>query len=783
MAIAKERANQLFTFIETDDSEKAIAVLEEEVDFSVTRHGYNLIHLAARKGMKDIVEKLFRKGMSVNSLNENGNSALHYAAREGHLEVVELLINNGANANISNKEGNTALHTAVKFQPMNVIDRLTALGMKVNQLNGKGETPLHVAVMHNRQEAMEALLMNGANPALKDESGMKPESYAKDPQLARQIQTYSELAAAMKSEIGRYIFVEGIKIFPKKAKIPLVLSRVGLIISKLDTRVDLPFLLYCRREKTENSSIKFPLEKADEIVSDIFQIRVSDNLYNVKLDVKIPLYGKMSHKDEIIMKFQDGATKEYESTEEEGNIAYCPLQLDMNPSSSKVLVVLARPKKEECTIGVEGSSIHSKIDEDFVIDIPPGAFEEDTKITMKVFETSESQPMAEEGTKKPVSKVDKRTNSVLLTDVFQVSIEGKQPKEKVKVQIPSHEDNVMGDDIVIVAADENNLVDEKSLEIIPTKPKRHKGNIVFEVEHFSIHVAVMFSSMKTKKGRKEVFDRIAGSKDRKKPCVFFSMIQRIDNDEHLAVVECTTTENGPQRREYWSNKGYVEQDMAESGTFMMEPSQEFQVNFSGNIKVLGDGGERRLTFLPKRTSFQPYRAGLKEVGKPAVGVINVVRVQRGEDGAKTEEQVTSLPVKLQIIVAKQQNFQKRGSTASLSFNVPPFMILKPVSLEILGRALTRTQGKQLGTQLGLDPETISRIRRESSSTGDANSKIIERWIHIVTDGRKKLSNATESTLINALKAIGRQSFADELIRAREEGRILREEDFKDSDSD
>ncbi|KAL3867092.1 hypothetical protein ACJMK2_044323 [Sinanodonta woodiana] len=778
MAMSKERANQLFTFIETDATDKAIAVLEEEVDYSVTRHGYNLIHLAARKGLKDIVEKLVKKGMSVNSVNENGNSALHYAAREGHLEVVELLINNGANANISNKEGYTALHTAVKFQPMNVIERLTTLGMKVNQTNGKGETPLHIAVMHNRQEAMEALLMNGANPSLKDESGKKPESYAKDPQLAHQIQTYRELAAALKSD---YIFVEGIKIFPKKAKIPFVLSRVGLIISKLDTRVDLPFLLYCRREKSENSSIKFSLEKTDEIVSDIFQIRVSDNLYNVKLDVKIPLYAKISHKDEIIMKFQDGETKEYEVTEEEGNITYCPLQLDMSSGSSKILVVIARPKEEECTIGSEGSSIHSKIDEDFVIDIPPGAFEEDTKITMKVFETCESQPMTEDGTKTSVNKAEKRTNSVLLTDVFQVSIDGKQPKEKVKVQIPSREDKVKSDDIVIVAADENNLVDEKSLEIIPAKPKRHKGNIVFEVEHFSIHVAVMYSSMKTKKGRKEVFDRIAGSRDRKKPCVFFSMIQRIDNNEHLAVVECTTTENGPTRREFWANKGYVEQEMAESGTFMMEPSQEFQVNFSGNIKVLGDGGERRLTFLPKRTSFQPYRAGVKESDRPAVGVINVVRIQRGEDGTKQDEQVTSLPVKLQIISVK--NMQKRGSTTSLSYNVPPFMILKPVSLEILGRALTRTQGKQLGTQLGLDPETISRIRRESSSTSDANSKILERWINIVTDGRKKLSNVTETTLINALKAIGRQSYADELIRAREEGRILREDDFKDSDSD
>ncbi|KAL3867094.1 hypothetical protein ACJMK2_044325 [Sinanodonta woodiana] len=769
----EERASQLFSFINTDSSEKATALLDDEVDFSVTKHGYNLLQLASRKGMKDVVEKLIRKGMSVNSVNENGNSAMHYAAREGHLEVVELLIKNGADANISNRDGNTALQIAVKSQSMNVIDRLKALGLNVNHRNHKGETALHIAVMNSKNEAVEALLMNGANSDVTDNEGNKPETYAKDPGLADLIRVCSVWTKAMQS--GN-ILAEEINISPMKVMIPLLMARVGVVICQLDATIDLPFLLYCRREKTECSSSKIPLEKADEIVSDVFRIRVRHNLCNVKLKVNVPLYDKISHKEKLIIMFLDGATQQYDQTEEQGDTAYCPLELDLNSGSNVVLVVIARPKEEECTIGADGSSIHSKIDEDFVIDIPPGAFEDDTKFLMKVYETHESEHLENEETNISRRNTIMRGSAkpVLFTNIFQVSIEGRQPNQKVQLQIPSHEVNVKSDDIVIVAADENNLVDEKSLKIIATKPKCHDGKIIFDVEHFSIHVAVSCSSMQTATGRNDVFDRIAESKNRKRPCVFFCMIKRINNNEHLAVVECTTAKNGPIRRQFWGDKGYMEQNIAQSGTFMMEPSQEFRVNFSGDIKVYDDIDQRRLTFLPKRTSYQPYRIGLREHNRAAVGVVTVFLIQR-VDGNNTDEHVTSLPIKLQIV---RPEFPPiiRPIPASTS------MILNPESLEVLGRALTKTKGRQLGIKLGLDIETISRIQRESSSTGDANCKILERWINILTDGRKNLSNVTESTLINALKAIGKQSYADKLVRAREEGMILREDDFNDSET-
>ncbi|KAL3867085.1 hypothetical protein ACJMK2_044318, partial [Sinanodonta woodiana] len=271
---------------------------------------------------------------------------------------------------------------------------------------------------------------------------------------------------------------------------------------------------------------------------------------------------------------------------------------------------------------------------------------------------------------------------------------------------------------------------------------------------------------------KNVADLIRASLGRKRPCVFFCMMQMVTSDQYLAIVECTAAEKSPERREFWRGNGFMEQHMLESETVMIESSQEFQVNFDGNIKVIGDTGQKILCFLRNNTSFQPYHICLKENQKAAGGVIDILKyVRNDKDCLNTDRHVTSLPVKLESI-------QKGISTGS-SNNESRFLILKPENLKVLGQALTRTQGKKLGTQLGLDLETMRRIRLESPNTAYANYKIIEMWVNIATDWWRNVSETTESTLINALTAIGRKSLADVLISVKEENRVLCESGFKD----
>ncbi|KAL3867082.1 hypothetical protein ACJMK2_044315 [Sinanodonta woodiana] len=647
--------------------------------------------------------------MTANSTNESGNNALHYATRNGHVEIVELLIKNGTDANIENKEGNTALHIAATFHFMYVVSRLISLGMNVNHTNCKGETPLHMAVMHNKQEAMEALLMNGANLALKDKSGKTPEAYVKDRDLARQIRAYSEWPVAM--QLG-YIVAEEIQINPTTAKMPLLMEHAGVTISNLETKAVLPVLLYCRRENPGNSSTVV-LQKGDEIVSDIFLIKVNDCKHNVKLQVKIPLHVKISKKEELIVKFLNDVKGQFKKMEDYSGITYCHLQLDANPGSKKELVVLSRHKREEYTVGASGSSIHSTIDNNFIVDIPPGAFQKDTKLAMKVYKTRECQQLAEEGTKMTGKIADKQisTKPVLLTDVFLISIEGKQPTKKVTIQIPSN---------------------EVRIEITCFAAAQHKP------EHL-----------------KDVAELISASIGRKRPCVFFCMMQMVTSDEYLAIVECTTPKKSPERREFWRCNGFMEQHMIESETVMIESSQVFQVNFSENINVTGDTKQKRLFILRNNTSFQLYHICLKEKNMPSGGEIDIVKiVQDGKHCLNTDRHVTCLAVKL-------ENIQLGSSTGSI-INESRFIILRPESLKVLGQALTKKQGTQLGTQLGLDEKTMNKIRLHChKDDGHANYKIIEMWLNMETDWwRNDPTETTESTILQALSAIGMQKLAD-----------------------
>ncbi|KAL3867081.1 hypothetical protein ACJMK2_044314 [Sinanodonta woodiana] len=734
MLDAKERANQLFTFIESDDTEKAAAILEEDVDFSVIKNGYHLIELAARCGMKVVVEKLIKKGMSASLINESGHSALHYAAREGHAEIVEHLIKNGANANVENK---------------------------------KGETPLHMAVMHTKQGAMEALLMNGADLYLKDKSGKTPEDYAKDSDLARLIRKYSELGVAFPKEC-KYIVADEIQISPKTAEMPLLMVRAEVTILNLETKAVLPVLLYCRRENPGNSSA-IVLQKGDEIVSDIFLIKVNNCEHNVKLQIKVPLKVKISKKEELIVKFLNDVKGQFQKMEEHSGITYCHLQLDANPGSKKELVVLSRHKREEYTVGANGSSIHSKLDENFIVDIPPGTFKKDTKLAMKVYETRQCQQLAEEGTKMTgtISAKQISANPVLVTDIFLISIEGKQPTKNVTIQIPSYEKIVKSDDMVIVAGDEKHLMDEKCLEIIPVKPKHENGNITFEVERFNLFVA----AQNKPEHLKDVAELISASIGRKRPCVFFCMMKMVTSDKYLAIVECSAPNKSPERREFWRGNGFIEQHMIESETVMIESSQGLQVIFSENINVTDDTKQKRLFILRNNFSYQLYHICLKEKNMSLGGEIDIVKiVQDGKDSSNTDRHVTCLAVILEYI-------QQGSSTVSIN-NESLFMILKPESLKVLGQALTRKQGTQLGTQLGLDEKTMNRIRLHChKDVGYANYKIIEMWLNMETNWWRNVSETTESTIINALIAIDMQKLADALMRVKGKKRALFESDL------
>ena len=76
---------------------------------------------------------------------------------------------------------------------------------------------------------------------------------------------------------------------------------------------------------------------------------------------------------------------------------------------------------------------------------------------------------------------------LLLSDLYEINVEGSQPTKEITVQCPAiKEFKVVPDsEVVIVTADENDMKDETSLQVVQSAPKVVKGKFIFNVSHFS----------------------------------------------------------------------------------------------------------------------------------------------------------------------------------------------------------------------------------------------------------------------------------------------------------
>lgn len=153
-----------------------------------------------------------RKGTRVETRNRNyvsmdGETVLHIAAEKGMPEIVKLLLRAGAKPNATYDmlyPGRiTPLHEAVRSQAWNlhmnhmyfkqsktntILDRyakaikyLLEAGADPNQKDLRGETSLHRAVdRHGHIQTVRQLLDGGANPIVKNNKGITPIQYARD---------------------------------------------------------------------------------------------------------------------------------------------------------------------------------------------------------------------------------------------------------------------------------------------------------------------------------------------------------------------------------------------------------------------------------------------------------------------------------------------------------------------------------------------------------------------------------------------------------------------------
>lgn len=146
-------------------------------------NGFNAMHLAAQKGLTEVVKLFASNKKTIDAQIKQGNTPLTLAAEYGSLECCEILLKAGADATIVTSLGMNALHFAVNVSILNsnLYDRLGLVNLLVpykkliNTKTLKQVTPLMLAATGLEGfcsvEICEMLLKAGADPKQVDENG------------------------------------------------------------------------------------------------------------------------------------------------------------------------------------------------------------------------------------------------------------------------------------------------------------------------------------------------------------------------------------------------------------------------------------------------------------------------------------------------------------------------------------------------------------------------------------------------------------------------------------
>lgn len=119
---------------------------------------------AALRGEKEILEILFALSADPHATDIHGSNMLDLAAAGGHSQIVEMLEEIGVSKN-------HPLHIAAGLGDIQKVKELLRNGVNVDQKDGFGATPLMIAVVSGKEEMVDFLLSQNANPTLGAKDG------------------------------------------------------------------------------------------------------------------------------------------------------------------------------------------------------------------------------------------------------------------------------------------------------------------------------------------------------------------------------------------------------------------------------------------------------------------------------------------------------------------------------------------------------------------------------------------------------------------------------------
>eukprot|EP00727_Mastigamoeba_balamuthi_P010339 m51a1_g5928 hypothetical protein (1698) ;mRNA; f:76007-81482 len=146
---------------------------------------------AITAGQQSIVEALLAAGASANAHNaKTGDTPLHRAALLGSQAIVEALLRHGADANVFFKDVTPLIRAALMGYD-GIVAALLKGGAEIDLAMSNGCTALHVAAGDGNIVVVERLLLAGADPSRKDNSGQTPVDHARSHGHARIVDLFA----------------------------------------------------------------------------------------------------------------------------------------------------------------------------------------------------------------------------------------------------------------------------------------------------------------------------------------------------------------------------------------------------------------------------------------------------------------------------------------------------------------------------------------------------------------------------------------------------------------
>lgn len=83
----------------------------------------------------------------------------------------------------------------------------------------------------------------------------------------------------------------------------MTIERVGVVLEKFDIPRHFPTGFYCRREKTENATIKLKKLEDESVHSDVFHIKIFEINRDCPALINLPIYKVPSDKEQLVLRF------------------------------------------------------------------------------------------------------------------------------------------------------------------------------------------------------------------------------------------------------------------------------------------------------------------------------------------------------------------------------------------------------------------------------------------------------------------------------------------------